>query len=70
MRDESEDLTAKRGLRATRDFWDAYPCDGQDQHAQRQKLRYGKEPWVFQKIQQIAQRHADIVEIAYGQRSR
>ena len=67
MGDESQERAAKHSLRATRDFWNAHPCDGQDQHAQRQKLRYGKEPWVFEKVQQVARRHADIVEIGCGQ---
>ena len=66
-RSESEEAASTQGLLATRDFWDAYPCDGQDRHAQRRKLRNGKEPWVLQKVQEVARRQSDIVEIGCGQ---
>lgn len=67
MRTESEEETGQRSLRATRDFWDVHPCDGQDSYAQRRTLRYGKEPWVLQKVEEVASRHSHVVEIGCGQ---
>jgi len=54
-------------LDATRDFWDASPCDGQSDFAQRAAYRYGKEPWLLALINQLARDHSHIVEIGCGQ---
>lgn len=64
---ESEETNENRSLSATRDFWDVHPCDGQDSYAERRKLRYGKEPWVLEKVEEVARRHFNIVEIGCGQ---
>jgi len=67
VRNEPDESHKEQALSATRDFWDTHPCDGQDNYAQRRKLRYGKEPWVLDKVEEVARRHAHIVEIGCGQ---
>ncbi len=56
-----------RKLEATRQFWDAYPCDGQTGLESRRQLRYRKEDWLPARLGRIAERHRFIVEIGCGQ---
>src|SRR5207244_2624524 len=54
-------------LDATRRFWNASPCDGQEDAASRARFRYGKDPWLLPLLGQIAAAHPDVVEIGCGQ---
>ena len=57
----------KDKISATSLFWDANPCDGQDSFETRKRFRYTKEPWILPKIEEIARKHGDVLEIGCGQ---
>lgn len=54
-------------LETTRKFWDASPCDGQADVESRRQFRYRKEPWLPGIIEDIARRHAHVLEVGCGQ---
>jgi len=60
-------VTNEDKISATSLFWDANPCDGQNDFEARKKFRYLKEPWILPKIEEIARKHRAILEIGCGQ---
>ena len=60
-------MTNEDKISATSLFWDANPCDGQNDFEARKKFRYLKEPWILPKIEEIARKHGDVLEIGCGQ---
>lgn len=52
---------------ATQAFWNANPCDGQQNYAARAQFRYSKEPWLIPEIKRIAGIHNHIIELGCGQ---
>ena len=54
-------------LEETRAFWNASPCNGQDDLAKRLPFRYQKEPWLRGVLREIAKNHAQIHEVGCGQ---
>ncbi len=54
-------------LEETRRFWNASPCDGQDNFEVRKKFRYTKDAFIPFILEMMASRHTDIVEIGCGQ---
>lgn len=53
-------------LEAGRSFWNANPCDGQDDVFSRMRFRYDKEPWLPPLLDQIAE-HSSVLEVGCGQ---
>jgi ubiquinone/menaquinone biosynthesis C-methylase UbiE len=60
-------VTNEDKISATSLFWDANPCDGQNDFEARKKFRYLKEPWILPEIEEIARKHRSILEIGCGQ---
>lgn len=54
-------------LAKTRQFWNTNPCDGQDSLQKRSALRYGKDPWLLDRLSDIGKERTRIVEIGCGQ---
>jgi len=54
-------------LEATRRFWNAYPCDGQDSYEARCRFRYNKERWLLPLLREIASQAREILEVGCGQ---
>lgn len=51
----------------TQAFWDANPCDGQQNYDSRAQFRYTKEPWLIPEINRIAGIYDHIIELGCGQ---
>ena len=54
-------------LQETREFWNASPCGRQGTLEERKVQRYRMEPWLPDKIREIATANANVVELGCGQ---
>lgn len=54
-------------LDKTRSFWNASPCGAQEDFWRRLEHRMIMEPWIPDLVQEIAQKHKNVVEIGSGQ---
>lgn len=53
-------------LKKTQVFWNANPCDGQENLDQRMRFRYRKDPYLLPVLRNVA-RHQSVLEVGCGQ---
>jgi len=61
-----QDEAPDEAMHSTRTFWNASPCNGQENLVARKKYRYRSEPWLPGYMKRIAENHKNIVEIGSG----